>query len=568
MINKIIIFFLVLINFVFANHLTSNEAFQIRLQNPSNNSLILKFKIAKGYGIYKDKIHININKESHSKIKSIVFPKAVLKYNEFLGNYYIYNNDFDVFINFEKFDNSLQLEVTYQGCKGLDFCYPEISKIISLKNSTNNLDLINNTSWIETISNITEIKNVEEIANYFNQNIFLIVTVFFIFGILLSFTPCTFPLLSILFAIIAKSGNNFKRSILLAISYILGMASAYSLMGFFASNAGMASATILQNHIINYITAFLLILMSLSSFEIFEIKIPDKFYNHLVHKINFNNIFASYISGTIASIILSSCITAPLAGALLYISSTKNVLVGTIALFSLGIGRGIPLLIIALIGKKAILKDTTYTMVAKEFLGFIVLWIAIYMLTKNHTNLLFFISAFLLLFMSCYFLISKKYETIRSKLLFKILALLILITSLYIFYKTPKYNAFNKNKVYNANISSIKELNNELNHAKSLSQPVILDFYASWCISCLEFHKLTIQNPQISNKLNHFFFIRVDITKNDKYSKELLKKYNVIAPPTLIFIDRNGNIIRDKTIIGYTNTNDFMKILNNLEGGI
>lgn len=545
--------------FAVENYLPDIIAFKSSLEfkNPKIAELI--FDIAPGYDIYADKIQITTNSNSSSKIGNIVFPPPVSLSNETLGDYKVYQGIVYIPIPISSIGNgNLNIDLTFQGCKGLSYCYPGMKRTLAStlnKNSTssptiktqNNINFMNN-----LFSN-----NVTDIGQNLIAYPILTVLGFFILGLLISGTPCVFPLFPILLSIIA--GKKSQHAFRLALVYILGGSFIYSLAGILVSYIGIGLQSYFQNIWAALFMAILLIIFSISLFGVFDIKLPDRLSSKL--NLNMNNNTSSYLQtfmiGAISTLILSPCVTAPLAGALIYISTSHNILLGGMALFTFGLGIGFPLLLIALLGNHFLPQSGAWMLKIKQFLAMIMLIMAIYTLhnflskTITYTILGFWFIGLSVLF----------YNSLQKKVLRLFFSFIILCIgiALIIYPRITQTTQTPKNNIFTTSVTNSKNLTTLLNIAKGEKKVVILDFSASWCMACREMELTTWINPELLNLMAKTTNIRVDVTKNDDNSKLLEKTYNVFAPPAVIVINGDGKII--KSFMGNTKASEIIPTL-------
>jgi thiol:disulfide interchange protein DsbD len=594
-----------LINYASATYMSSEDAFRVNLSQVHNDKIDVHFSIAGGFDVYADKIKIKVNRSSTVKIGKAIFPEAIIEHSDIVGDLKVYQDTADILLPITDYaDGNMVLDITFQGCKGLDYCFPAMSQTKTLilnnlnpNNNQTNLkktivsNIITSDVITKSITNIAkntyvsdsqelsvtdkirqfiQTTNSTSISSFFANSFGLVLLVFFLSGILLAFTPCVFPMFPILFTIINGGESTLKRSLTLSVSYVLGMASAYALAGVAAAKLGSNIQLLLQNNITNYILAILFIIFSLSLFGLFDIRLPASLQNKLSTQGKLKgSVFSTYLTGAISTLILSPCITAPIAGALIYIATTGNVLLGGMSLFVMGIGSGIPLLVIAVFGSRALPKNGIWMLVIKDILAFLMLAMSIYIATRNNTtNLMFILLGGLLLYCGVFFLLSNKYTALRVKRFFIIVNIILVTISVVIlqnqFQTTVVVTQSSKQSANFITVATVAELNNELIKAKAQKKPVMLDFAASWCMACKELEGTTFKDNNILTLFQSFYLIQVNITNNDKNSAELQKIYNVVAPPSLVFIDKIGKILPEKTITGYINSTSLATVLMNI----
>ena len=592
-------FILFSIHLAFAKDFTlSTDVFKSNVVQVSPSMIAVQFKIASGYEVYQDKVKINVSPKSKVKIGNMQLPSAILKHNLALGNYMVYSDDFEVLLPITGFaDGHLVINVAYQGCKADSYCYPanSYSKTLQLtkdaklipkqiveydKKTTgfmtfSNDNIKNTTKQIESMPNDSNVisvlnsNNSNAIANVFKGNYFLIILGFLFVGILIAFTPCVFPMLPILLAIIVGKGLNLRKTFTLSSSYILGSACSYAIAGIVVAKFGSSVQSILQNIWVNSVIALMFVIFSLSLFGLFELQLPYFIRKYFMHELDKkHSIIGVFLTGAISTLVLSPCVTAPLAGALLYIGSSGDVVLGGSALFAMGIGSGLPLLLIAIFGNQWLPTNGLWMVRIKHILGFIMLLMGVYLSSRFISNLWTYILASVWLIGLGIFVFRLQKRHDKLFLVSVIIAILIGASGVFLLGKSIKsimYNSINTLQLQTINITNINELDLALQNAKQQNMPVIIDYTALWCSSCQEMELTTLANQDIVKLLNSkFIVINADISNNNVISKVLMDKYKVFAPPTLVFVDKNGVVDTNDIIVGYISAEKLIPLLEKL----
>jgi thiol:disulfide interchange protein len=390
-----------------------------------------------------------------------------------------------------------------------------------------------------------------------NKNVFLFMAGFLFLGLLLAFTPCVLPMLPILGSIIVGQGQylNKRKAFFLSLTYVGAMSLTYALAGVIAGFAGSYIQAYLQNPWVLISFSFIFVLLALSLFGVYELRMP-----HLTGT-KYPQKGGSYIGvavmGCLATLIGSPCITAPLLGVLTYIGHTGDVWIGGSALFLMGIGMGIPLLIIAVVGGSFLPKGGPWLNGIKILFGLLLLGTAIFLLDRilpgTVTMLLWALLAVITsVYMGIYSMPKNRIEQISKAVSFSVLLYgwLLVIGAFMgntdplrpLQFQSPKSGgkAINKNPSFKE-ITNLSDLQAALSQAKMHRQPVMIDFYADWCISCKEIVKNIFPDPAVKNLLSQFVLIKADITRSTPEEMALAKYFNVIAPPAFLFFDRQGN---------------------------
>jgi thiol:disulfide interchange protein DsbD len=416
---------------------------------------------------------------------------------------------------------------------------------------------------------------------------FLIAIGFLGFGILLAFTPCVLPMIPILSSIIVGQGEeiNTIKAFWLSLIYVLAMAITYAIAGVVAGLAGGYVQAFLQSPWVLGAFSIVFVLLSLSLFGLYELQLPSRFHHHVTHLSN-QQTGGTYVGvaimGCLSTLIVSPCVTAPLIGALSYIGKTGNAVLGGSALFSMGLGMGIPLVIIGTAGGKFLPKAGLWMNTVKAFFGVLMLGVAILLLSRiispTTTMLLW---AALLIISSIYMGAFTQTPATGIGKLWKGLSLIMLVYGflLLIGAGMGNTNPFQPLVVQRAIpvvntpqtepfkiITSLEELQEAIDSAKAQDKPIVLDFYADWCLSCKEMDNTTFEDPRVQVLLSRFVVLRADVTSNDDANKALEHQFNVIAPPTILFFDQNGQELNKDRIVGAVDAATLLKQLKSIIG--
>lgn len=412
------------------------------------------------------------------------------------------------------------------------------------------------------------------------QNIFFIILSFFGFGLLLAFTPCVLPMLPILASIIVGEGKKITlyRAFTLSLTYVLAMATTYALAGIVAAIVGSYLQAYLQNPWVLVLFSLIFVFLALSLFGFYDLRLPRLLHQYL-HRIS--NWYANEtylgvaIVGVLATLIASPCVTAPLAGVLGYISQTGDAWFGGMALFVMGIGMGIPLIIVGTLGGKFLPKSGSWLNGVKVFFGLILLGVAIWLLTRILPSLMVMLLwSMLAMFTAVYMGAFDTTPPSRSGKLWKGLSLIILAYGFAVAIggfmgNTDPLQPLQLRKTVQLPIQSFQiiktlpQLEKTLERAQKEEKFVLLDFYADWCISCQKMDKEVFTDPTVQTALQQLILLRVDVTNNTKDDIALTQYFKVIAPPTILFFDKNGREIKTR-IVGEVNAKTFLQQLQRI----
>ena len=356
------------------------------------------------------------------------------------------------------------------------------------------------------------------VALFESASFWLVLASFFGFGLLLTFTPCVLPMIPILSGIIAGEGRdlNKRRALILSLAYVSGMSIAYAVAGVAAAYSGTLLAAALQNPWVLSTFALVFVWLALSMFGFHDLQLPAFLHDRLSsthHRLRGGHVASVAGMGVLSAVIVSPCVAAPLAGALLYISQTRDVVLGGGALFAMALGMGVPLVVVGVSEGVLLPKAGPWMNGVKKFFGVLLLAVAVWIVWPVVSPL---------------------------------------------FGSGPAAHGLKFERV-----NSIAELNEKL---RAPGRPVLLDFYADWCISCKEMESFTFTDARVNQKMSAMLLLQADVTGNTEDHKELLKRFSLFGPPGIIFFDARGAEIRGLRVIGYQKADSFLMALDRAGG--
>ena len=591
--NKFLFFILFFAGFSFANQSVLNEFnnSETSLSNFQNNANDAKspqeafsldffikdqkvhfiWQIAKNHYLYKEKIAIFIagNKQV------IDFKSKPNKINDqFFGNSLVFKEQLELSVEFKN-NNKNKVYIVYQGCFAGKLCYQNIYKELDLK--TKKIKILSNINSFEKLAfneppkknqnQLTSLKSINSTTtiDYFLKNNFILAFVFlFLIGIVLTFSPCSLPLLPILSSyILSNKSLSRKKNFKISFFYIQGMAFVYSLIGILVSFLGIKFNAFLQNSCVLFIFSLLIFYFALSFFGVFKFNFLKNKTNKITalqDRVKSRNIFESFYLGALASLIASPCISAPLATILVYIASANNIYLGAFYLYVLALGIGTPLILVATFGIDRVkkIKPIYFNFINKLF-GFVLIGLGISFLARSNLifDILIFLSYITLICSSFFYLYKNHY--LKNKLL-KIFTIILAIASL-------SYFILQFNKQANLNTDIFIKFTNQSEFEKILQNPqkklVVLDFYANWCSVCKSMERDFFSDKEILKAMENVYIIKVDLSEISQEEEKLLKKYNILGTPSFLFF-KNTNELRNHRQVGSFDKKHFLYLISNL----
>ena len=566
----LICFSLATINIFAQQVLKPQDAFPVEVAY-QNNVIQISHQIKDGYYLYKDKISYS-SLDSRILLGTTTLPEGIKYEDEFFGKTEIFRKNFTVYIPISistgETINAFDIQINSQGCADIGLCYPP-QKWLRTATADSLTEVAINTSDIE-ISDQVRLGNIISEAN-----IFLVSLMFLGLGFALAFTPCHLPTIPILSSIIiGQSNNNKLKSLGLSMSSFLGMAITYCIAGVAAALAGQQMQALFTLPAFIISMSILFIVLGLGMLGLFNVQLPSNVMNR-VNTVLSNQVGGSYIGvviiGSLSALLVTACVAPPLVATLMVIGESGNIFRGIVALSSLSLGLGIPLIIIGLSASRWLPKSGDYLETIKNVFGFVMFALAIWIMNPIISDsLLSKLWVLLIVSTIFYFLGRVKGELIGSPLS-RVLrtSLLILFSGLYFY--SPSYLGIDQsnttNKIstqYFDPVESITDLNQLINTATTKDQASLIYFTADWCISCRTLEKNTFNNNQLLNYFEQLNALKVDVTDNNDDDKQLMKQFNIFGPPTIIMINPDGNEISSLRKIGVITSEELIEGIEQL----
>jgi len=552
-------------------------AFQVDTEVLSNKQLSFNWQIEPGYYLYKNKFKVTTDNPDVI-LGDFKFPVGKVKADPAFGQvevYYGRNNAVATLAFNEAALSEFNVNVAYQGCKEDSVCYPPIKKTLLVKVPTA-FDQLPNVSVATRAPLISEQDSITQKLK--DKNLFINMFSFFVFGLLLSLTPCVFPMIPILSGIIVGEGVRITRTrgIALSLSYVVAMALTYAVLGVFAGMFSLNLQAASQNIWVLTLFSGVFVFLALSMFGFYELQLPTSWQSKLSAgqtRAGKGTLKGVAVMGVLSAIIVGPCVAPPLAGALLYISQTGNAALGGLALFAMGLGFGVPLLIIGATSGELLPRAGAWMEAIKKVFGVIMLGVAIWFLERVLPEAIVLI-LWAALFISTAIFIGAMdridVATTHWQRLWKGLGLVMLVYGIVLIVAAANGSGtvlrpFTKEgKQLSAAVlpfkyvSNLDELDVELQQAQLEGMPVMLDFYADWCVVCKEMEVYTFSDPLVQKTLAQFTLLKVDVTNNDEHHKAFLKQFDLFGPPATLFFNVDGTEIKSHRLVGFVKADAFV----------
>jgi thioredoxin:protein disulfide reductase len=549
--------------------LSPDVAFQLEVTAQDQQTLQAQFKVEPGYYLYKDRIKFSIKDASTGSISAVNLPSGEIKDDPNFGKQEVYHHDFTAHIQLNN-ANSPIVQASYQGCSEKGLCYAPQTK-------TFNLAIAGSSS-----ASAQDDTQQGQSANLLKSGKWwLIILGFFGAGLLLAFTPCVFPMIPILSSIIIGKNAHLSRlhAFNLSLAYTLGMALTYTLMGIAAGLSGQLLSNALQTPWALGIGATIFALLALSMFGLYELKLPSVLENRFFNwsnRFKGGHLLSDFLMGIISALIISPCVAAPLAGALLYISKTHDVVLGGVALFSLSIGMGAPLLLIGASAGTLLPKVGAWMNAVRNLFGVLMLGVAVWLISPvipAYLQLALWAALMIVPAIFMHALDGLPVDAKNSLKFGKGIAIMMLVAGIALLIgalsgaKSPlqplsgvlaSNSQSTLNHVQFKRVQSVDALNQAITAAQG--KVVMLDFYADWCVSCKEYEQFVFSDTRVQSQLKQMVLLQADVTANNDDDKALLKRFDLFGPPGIIFFDKTGAEVKSK-VVGYKGADEFINIL-------
>jgi len=563
----------------------------------------LRWDIAPHHYLYRDKIAITAI-EPKNALGTPIIPAGEEKNDPFLGPVRIFHDKLEISVPLQNAgaDQKLRLKVTYQGCAEAGICYPPMEQIVEL---TIGAPAGGAAAGMATADAGSEISEQDAIAEKLKSgSTWLAIGLFFLAGLGLALTPCVFPMIPILSGIIAGQGEHLttRRAFLLSLVYVLAMAVTYTVAGVLAGLFGSNLQAAFQNPWILGAFALIFVALALSMFGFFELQLPSSLQSR-ISELSGRQRSGSFagvaVMGLLSALIVGPCVAPPLAGALIYIGQTGDAVLGGAALFALAMGMGLPLIAVGTLGGKVLPRAGAWMNTVKAVFGVLMLGVAIWLVSRVLPDAVTLLLWAILLIASGIYLGALEpldhpsYQTYHAsreltghmepvgkekigwKRLWKALGIVLLAWGLLMLIGVATGQGTPTQPLRGLvaggtaqsttaapglrfqRVTDIASLDRALADARASGKPVMLDFFADWCVSCKEMEHNTFSDPTVQQVLAGAVLLQADVTRNSADDKALLKRFGLIGPPAILFFGADGEERRASRVVGYKPPTEF-----------
>lgn len=553
--------------------LPPEQAFRLNVVKQDDGQVRLNWEISKGYYLYRKQM--KVEGDPAGSVQPVAWPAGTLKTDETFGESEVYHDHVDALVNAP---GAQALTIGWQGCADAGICYPPQTRRVNLADLAAAPAAGTGRAGMGTLG---EDQDLADRLSRINPGWMLMV--FFGLGLLMTFTPCVLPMVPILSSLIAGSGAGPKRGFVLSLAFVLPMALTYAGVGAAAALAGANLQAVLQNPWMLGIFGLIFVVLALSMFGFYELQLPAALRNRLDHASQGHRggtLAGAAAMGVLSALLVGPCMTAPLAGALLYIGNTGNVLTGAMMLFAMGLGMGVPLLLVGTLGARLLPRPGDWMNRVKALFGFVLLGTAIVfvarMLPASLTLGLW--GAWLLAIAFSLLALVRKLGIDRGRWSSRFAALLLGLwgSAMVIGAAGGAHDplqplAFAAKGTASAQPAAGKDFMTRFEPVKSQpalaariaeagqrGQWTLVDFYADWCVSCAVIERVVFADPRVQQALADMQLLRPDVTANNADDRTLMRTHRVLGPPTMLLIGPDGKERRAERIVGELGADEFL----------
>jgi len=555
-----------------------DQAFVFTAIADGGDRVLLDWQVAPGYYLYRHRTSAKTETPGFA-LGDIAMPDGKKKTDEFFGDVEVYYGVLSATVPVTRPEgaSSFEIQVSYQGCADAGLCYPPVTKTVAIE-----LPPPGTPAASEAAPMVSEQDGLAGLL--VTGSLFAVFAAFWVAGLLLSYTPCVLPMVPILSGIIAGQGASATpaRSFLLSFTYVLGMAFTYAIAGAAFAAAGQQAQAFFQQPWIIIVFAALFVVLALAMFGLFDLKLPAKLESRLAGisgRQKAGSFLGTGVMGALSALVVTACVAPALVGALAFIGQTGDVFRGAFALFSMALGMGTPLLLVGVAGGRFLPHAGPWMTTVKALFGVLFLGVAVWMLERILPGSLTLALWALLVIVGGYYFGGFGRTSAgggTGRLVARGLGLGAIVWGVIMMVGAAAGGHDPLQPLRGASvpgvggpvdgsaealpfrmIASIDELDRELTAAQAAGQPVMLDFYADWCVSCKEMEKYTFSVPEVQQDLTGFVLLKADVTANSEADQALFRRFGVYGPPTTAFFGTHGRECRPFRLVGFVKADDF-----------
>ncbi len=556
-----------------------DQAFVFSATADGGGQVQLDWQIAPGYYLYRHRVSVKTATVGFT-LGEIAMPPGKKKTDEFFGDVEVYYDALmaTVPVTRPADASSFEIAVSYQGCADAGLCYPPVTKTVAI-----DLPPSGSPSRADAPPMVSEQDRLSSLIA--DGSLLVVMASFFGFGLLLAFTPCVLPMIPILSGIIAGQGEAAtpRRSFMLSVVYVLGMALTYTIAGAAFAAAGQQAQAFFQQPWIIIVFAALFVVLALAMFGLFDLKIPAALETRLAGasgRQKSGSFVGTAIMGALSALVVTACVAPPMVAALAVIGQTGDVLRGALALFAMAIGMGSPLLLVGVAGGRFLPHAGAWMTTVKTLFGVLFLAVAVWMLERVLPGSLTLALWALLVIVSGYYFGGFGRASPGgdpSRLVARGTGLAAIVWGVIMMVGAAagghdplqplggaalpgfagEAAAKSAEPLPFKRVASTEDLDRELAAAKAAGKPALLDFYADWCVSCKEMEKYTFSVPDVQKDLSGFVLLKADVTANSEADQALFRRFGVYGPPTTAFFGAHGRECRAFRLVGFVDADDF-----------
>ena len=574
--------------------LSPEEAFVYESIGFDAGSALVRFTAQPGYYLYRDKFEFRLaDNPGGFRIESVELPEGVIKDDPEFGPVPVYYGQVEIPVRFSRPAGEavqLSMEADFQGCRDGDICYPPMSRVVSFQMPASQEAIAAAPSSPAPAGTPADsglsatavpVSEQDKLARLLIENPTRAIIAFFVAGLLLAFTPCVFPMVPILSGIIVGQGDRLTtaRAFWLSLVYVLAMAVTYTVAGVLAGLFGQNLQAVFQNPWILSGFVLVFILLALSMFGFYELQLPSRLQTRLTEVSNQQRggqWGGVAVMGFLSALIVGPCVAPPLMAALIVIGSSGSATLGGTALFAMAMGMGVPLILFGLSAGKLVPRAGAWMDAVKAVFGVGLLALAIWMLERIVPGgIIMLLWGALAIACGVYLgALDRLPETASGwNKLWKSLGVLLLTLGILELvgaaaggdywlkplepFQGGGGHAVEQEHAEFKRIKSIEDLDQAVALASSGGKGAMLDFYADWCVECKRMERLTFPDPQVASRLERLQPLQADVTANDDVDQALMRRFNIIGPPAILFFDRQGNEIPELRLVGFFDAEEF-----------